>query len=118
MSPITVIIGIGMFTVVTMILTAWGIRKKDRQKAKLANMLLSKSADHVMHYLKDHETVSEKEMRELVDGLQVREFGSPARAVVEGNQLFVSKLIEAMLHDGLIEAAGQEKGKPIYKKAS
>ncbi len=118
MSLTTIFIGIGMFAVVTAALTVWGMRKTYFQKEKLANMLLSKSADKVVHYLKSHDTISEKGMRDLVSGIEAAEFGSKARAVVQGDKAFTSKLIEVMLHDGLIEAAGHEKGHPLYKKAT
>ncbi len=112
----TVFIGIGMFAVVTAGLTVWGMRKSYFQKEKLANMLLSKSAEKVMHYLKKHDSISEKEMRDLVSGVQASEFGSKATAVVDGNRAFVQKLIEVMLHDGLIQASGHEKGRTLYSK--
>ena len=105
-----------MFALVTVLINFWGIRKSYYQKQTLSNMLLSKAAGKVMHYLKDHETVSEKEMREIVDGLSAGEFGSKAKAVVDGNREFTKALVESMLHDGMIEQAGQENGRPLYRK--
>ncbi len=116
MSPSMIFSGIGMFAVATVIITIWGMRKSYYQKDKLTNMLLSKASGKVMKYLKEHDTISEKEIRKITEGLQVGEFGSKARAVVDGNHAFAKNLIDSMLHDGLIELAGYEKGRPKYKR--
>ncbi len=108
------IAGILLFALVTAILTLWGMRKAYFQKERLANMLFSKASDKVMHYLKTHETITEKEMRSLVEGIQAKEFMSRNSAVVQADKRFTANLTELMIKDGLIEPV--EQGKPVYKK--
>lgn len=114
MSLSTALLGILMFAAVAAILMVWGMRKSYFQQETLMNMLLSKSADKVMRYLKDHETITEPQMRKLVEGIQAGEFHSRNRAVVQSDKAFTTRLIDVMLHDGLIEPV--QKGRQIYRK--
>jgi hypothetical protein len=114
MSIPLVLFGIFLFAIVTAVLVVWGMRKSYYQKQTLTNMLLSKSADRVMKYLKTHETITEPQMRKLVEGIKSAEFHSRQRAVVQADRTFTSKLIEAMVHDNLIEQA--QKGRQIYRR--
>ncbi len=106
--------GIFLFAFVTAVLVVWGMRKSYFQQQTLTNMLLSKSADKVMKYLKTNPTITEQEMRKLVAGITSSEFFSGRRAVVREDKAFTAQLINAMLHDGLIEPA--QKGRQIYRK--
>ncbi len=114
MRILVMIVGILLFALVTAILMLWGMRKAYFQKERLANMLFSKASDKVMNYLKTHDTITEKEMRSLVEGIQAREFMSRNSAVVQADKRFTEKLTELMCADGLIEQAVQ--GKPVYKQ--
>ncbi|MGN1031633.1 MAG: hypothetical protein ACI4PQ_08525 [Butyricicoccaceae bacterium] len=109
-----VLFGIFLFAVVTAVLVVWGMRKSYFQRETLTKMLLSKSADRVMRYLKTHDTITEAQMRKLVAGIQASEFHSRQRATVQADRAFTSQLIQAMLHDGLIEPA--QAGRQIYRK--
>ena len=109
-----VVSGILLFAIVTAALVLWGMRKAYFQRETLTNMLLSKSADRVMHYLRSHDTITEPQMRTLVEGVQATEFLSRQRATVQADQSFTRKLIDAMIHDGLIEPA--KNGKNMYCK--
>lgn len=109
-----VLLGILLFAVVTAVLVVWGMRKAYFQRETLTKMLLSKSAERVMRHLKTHDTITEAEMRKLVAGIQASEFHSRSRATVQADGVFTAQLIDAMLHDGLIEAAGEGGG--IYRK--
>ena len=106
--------GILLFAFVTAILVVWGMRKAYFQRETLMKMLLSKSADKVMHYLKTNDSITEPQMRKLVEGIQASEFHSRQRAVVQSDPAFTLRLIEAMLQDGLIEPV--KEGKPVYRK--
>ena len=106
--------GVLLFAFVTAALVLWGMRKAYFQRETLINMLLSKSADKVMHYLKTNESITEPEMRKLVEGVKASEFHSRQRAVVQADPAFTAKLIEAMLHDGLIETVNN--GRAYRKK--
>ncbi len=114
MRILIMIIGILLFALVTAILMLWGMRKAYFQKERLANMLFSKASEKVMRYLKTHDTITEKEMRSLVEGIQAREFMSRNSAVILADEKFTAKLTELMCKDGLIEPVKQ--GKPVYKK--
>ena len=108
--------GILMFAVVTAALMLWGMRKAYFQKETLTKMLFSKSADRVMRYLKTHDSITEAQMRKLVEGIRASEFHSRQQAVVQADKAFTSRLIDIMLEDGLIEQA--KKGKQVYRKKS
>ncbi len=108
------ICGILLFAIATAILMLWGMRRAYFQKERLAGMLFSKASEKVMHYLKSHDTVSEKEIRSLVEGIRAGEFMSRNSAVVTADRAFTEKLVELMTKDGLIEPV--EQGKPVYKK--
>lgn len=114
MNPLLVVLGILLFAVVTAILVLWGMRKAYFQQETLTKMLFSKSAERVMHYLKSHDTITEKEMRSLVEGVQASEFMSRRRAVVQGDKVFTERLINVMLQDGLIEPVNE--GSSVYRK--
>lgn len=104
--------GVLLFAVVTAFLVLWGMRKAYFQRETLTKLLLSKCSAKVMHYLKSNDTVSEAQIRSLINGVRASEFYSRNSAVVQSDAVFAAKLVEAMLHDGLIVEAG--KGK--YKK--
>ena len=82
--------GIFLFAVVTAVLVVWGMRKSYYQRETLTKMLLSKSADRVMKYLKTHDTITEPEMRKLVEGVKSAEFYSRQRAVAQADRAFTA----------------------------
>lgn len=108
--------GILLFAVITAILVVWGMRKSYFQRETLMKMLLSKSSERVMQYLKTHDTITEPEIRKLVAGIHAQEFYSRRRATVQPDRAFTTQLIDAMMHDGLIEPA--QKGRQIYRRKS
>ena len=108
--------GILMFAAVTAALMLWGMRKAYFQKETLTKMLFSKSADRVMRYLKTHDSITEPQMRKLVEGIRASEFHSRQQAVVQADKAFTLRLIDVMLQDGLIEPVKQ--GKQVYRKKS
>lgn len=106
------LLGIFLFAVVTAVLMVWGMRKAYFQRETLTKMLLSKSAERVMRHLKTHDTITEPQMRKLVEGVQATE--GRTRATVQADRAFTAQLIDAMLHDGLIEP--HQKGRQVYRK--
>lgn len=108
------LVGVFLFAVVTAVLVVWGMRKAYFQRETLTKMLLSKSAERVMRHLRTNDTITEPEIRKLVAGIQAAEFHSRSRATVQADGVFTARLIDAMLHDGLIEAAGNDR--QIYRK--
>lgn len=114
MSPLIVILGVLLFAIVTAVLFVWGMRKSYFQKETLTKMLFSKSADKVMQYLKTHKTITEPQMRKLVEGIHASEFHSRQQATVQADKAFTSKLVEIMLSEGLIERTAGKRA--VYRK--
>ncbi len=114
MNPLLAVLGILLFAFVTAALVLWGMRKAYFQQERLTNMLLSKSAERVMHYLKSHDTITEKEIRNLVEGVQASEFLSRRKAVVQKDKVFTARLIEVMLQEERIEPV--QKGSAVYRR--
>lgn len=106
--------GILMFAAVTAVLVVWGMRKAYFQKENLSKMLFSKAADKVMRYLKSNDTITERQMRKLVDGITASEAFSRNSAVVRGDKEFTAALIDIMQKDGLIEPVDADKR--VYRK--
>lgn len=106
--------GVLLFALVTAVLMVWGMRKAYFQKETLAKMLMSKAAAKVMGYLKDHAAVTEAEIRTLVTGISAGEAYSRSRAVVQDDPAFTARLIEVMMHDGLIEPTDDKRS--AYRK--
>lgn len=114
MNPFTVILGVLLFAFVTAVLVLWGMRKSYFQRETLTKMLFSKSSERVMQYLKTHDTISESEIRKLVDGIKASEFHSRQKATIHADRIFTSRLIEIMQSENLIEPL--KHGKSIYRK--
>lgn len=98
-----IIIGVLLFAAVTALLVLWGMRKAYFQNENLTKMLLSKSADRIMQYLKTHETISLSEIKKLTEGIKASEFLSRKTAKVQSGDAFAAKLVDIMQRDGLIE---------------
>ena len=82
----TVIIGIALFAIVTMILYGWGIVKQKNQTSDLMNLLFSKGQDKIKKYLKQP--------------------FSRNKAVVKDKRDYAKKLVEYMLKTNQLEQEG------------
>ena len=71
----TVIIGIVLFAVVTMILYGWGIVKQKNQTSDLMNLLFSKGQDKIKKYLKQHEYVTISQVASEIHAADARKAG-------------------------------------------
>ena len=94
----TVIIGIALFAIVTMILYGWGIVKQKNQTSDLMNLLFSKGQDKIKKYLKQHEQICE--------GLEAKQPFSRNKAVVKDKRDYAKKLVEYMLKTNQLEQEG------------
>ena len=90
MKPSTVIIGIILFAIVTMIIYGWGIVKQKNQTK----------------YLKQNEYITISQVEQICDGLEAKQPFSQNRAVVKNKQDYAKKLIEYMLKTNQIEKEG------------
>ena len=70
MKPSTVIIGIILFAIVTMIIYGWGIVKQKNQTKDLMNLLFSKGQDKIKKYLKQNEYLQYRKLSRFVMGLK------------------------------------------------
>ena len=80
----TVIIGIALFAIVTMILYGWGIVKQKNQTSDLMNLLFSKGQDKIKKYLakrkneKSENEIVEIEPLQLIENTEVAEENTEA----------------------------------------
>ena len=106
MKPSTVIIGIILFAIVTMIIYGWGIVKQKNQTKDLMNLLFSKGQYKIKKYLKQNEYITISQVEQICDGLEAKQPFSQNRAVVKNKQDYAKKLIEYMLKTNQIEKEG------------
>ena len=66
----TVVIGIILFAIATMIIYGWGLVKQKNQSSDLMNMLFSKGNSKVKKYLKKNEYITLPQVAELCDGIE------------------------------------------------
>lgn len=102
MSPFLILLGMVLFAIATAILYVWGLKKNMTQAADLERILLNKSAVNVVKYLKKYQSISQKEMTSLVQGVKAGMFWSKKRAVIQDPQTFIPQLIQFMLEQQLI----------------
>ena len=100
MKPSTVIIGIILFAISTMIIYGWRIVKQKNQTKDLMNLLFIKK------YLKQNEYITISQVEQICDGLEAKQPFSQNRAVVKNKQDYAKKLIEYMLKTNQIEKEG------------
>lgn len=107
MSPIQVIIGILMFAVVTAVLYAWGLGKSMDQEKTLRRNLIRACGSKVVKQLKKQETLTEKEIAKLIDGVKVGQFWSKHKLQVQEGKKFSGEVIQFLLEQQYIESAGK-----------
>ena len=90
----TVIIGIALFAIVTMILYGWGIVKQKNQTSDLMNLLFSKGQDKIKKYLKQHEYVTISQVEQICEGLEAKQPFSRNKAGVKDKRDYAKKLVE------------------------
>ncbi len=113
--PLVIAIGILLFAMATAFIYGWGIIKQHNQTRDLSKLLLSKGVDRVQRYLKKHDTISVKEMEELVKGMKASLFYSKNRAVVMEPRDFVRQLTSYMKEYHLLEEKRVD-GKVVYSR--
>lgn len=102
-----ILLGILLFAVAGAVLYVWGLKKSVTQGDELQRMLLHKCGGKVIKYLKSNESISEKEIAKLVDGVQAAQFWSRRRAAVRDPKKFAKELTEFLLDQQYIQPAGQ-----------
>jgi len=107
----TIIIGICLFAVATMIIYVWGLKKQGDQTKDLMNLLFSNGESKLKKYMKDHDCVTQKEVERLCEGLTAKFPFSQNKAVVRDTKDFTDRLLQYMVKTGQLEKDGK-----YYKK--
>ena len=103
MSTPQIILGILAFALVTAVLYAWGLHKNMTQQGDLERILLNKSAQRVVSYLKKHQSISLEEIAKLCQGVKAGQFWSRQKAAVQNPKAFAPKLAHYMTEQLLIQ---------------
>ena len=102
----TIIIGIILFALATMLIYVWGMYRQVNQSKDLMNLLFSNCESQVRKYLKKHSVVSTKEVEEMVTGLTAKLPFSSKKSVVTDPKEFTEKLMDYMVRTGQVERDG------------
>lgn len=113
--PIMLAVGIVLFAAATAFIYGWGVIKQHNQTRDLSRLLFSKGADRVKKYLKTHDTITIREMEELVKGMKASLFYSSNKAMVMDAGDFASQLAAYMKEYHLLEEE-RAGGKTVYRR--
>ena len=102
-----VILGVLLFAVATAILYAWGLGKSMDQKTDLARNLLSACGSRVVKRLKKQETLTEREIAQLIEGVTVGQFWSRNKIKVQDGRKVAPQVIEFLVEQQYIEPTGK-----------
>lgn len=108
----TIIVGIILFAIATVILYIIGIKKKMNEDKRLFEMLLNNGAYRVVKYLKTHESITLNGIGYVIKDISAKEFGSSKKAVIKDGRAFQDSLLDYMLKEGyIVGAPGNENKK-------
>ena len=68
----TIIIGILLFAIATMIIYVWGLARQKNQEKDLLNLLFSNGQSKIKKYMKNHDSITQKEAERLCEGLTAK----------------------------------------------
>lgn len=111
METSTIIAGIILFAIATMIIYGWGIIKQKNQTGDLMRLLFSKGESLVKKYLKKNEYITVSDVEKLCEGLEVKQPFSRNKAVVKNKKDYANQLLAYMVKTNQIEKEGNR-----YKK--
>lgn len=106
MKTSTIIIGIILFAIATMIIYGWGIIRQKNQTDDLMRMLFSKGESKVRKYLKKNDFITITDVEEMCENMQVKQPFSANRAVVKDKRDYAKTLLSYMVKKGQIAADG------------
>ena len=107
----TIIIGIILFAIATMIIYGWGLVRQRNQTGDLMKLLFGKGESQVKKYLKKNEYITKTDVERICGGLEAKMPFSANRAVVKDKKDFASQLLAYMEKTGQLEKDGAK-----YKK--
>ena len=102
----TIILGIILFAIATMVIYSWGLMRQKKKPADLMNLLFSKGMAKVKKELKKRGSVTAGDVEQICANLEAKIPFSKDRAVVKNKKDFAQKLLEYMLKTGQIEQEG------------
>ena len=107
MDTVTVIIGIILFAIATMIIYGWGMLRQKNQTSDLMKMLYAKGESKVKKYLKNNEYITNADVERICDGIEVRQPFSRNKAIVKDKKDFANQLLQYMVKTGQLEQEGK-----------
>ena len=112
MKLVTVIVGVLLFALATMIIYGWGMVKQKNESQDLMNLLFSKGESKVKKYLKNHDYITITDVEKLSENLEAKQVFSPNKIVVKDKKDYARQLMNYMVKTGQVEIEGNR-----YKKA-
>lgn len=106
MKTMTIIMGILLFAIATMIVFSWGLIKQKNQTSDLMRLLFSKGESMVKKHLKKNDYITIAEIEKMCENLSASMPFSRNRAVVKDKKDFVSKLVTYMEKTGQVTVDG------------
>ena len=104
MKLVTVIVGVLLFALATMIIYGWGIVKQKNESQDLMNLLFSKGESKVKTLIRGEGPKNEN--------LEAKQVFSPNKIVVKDKKDYARQLMNYMVKTGQVEIEGNR-----YKKA-
>ncbi|HAJ73204.1 MAG TPA: hypothetical protein DCM49_00225 [Lachnospiraceae bacterium] len=108
MSFVTIIIGIVLFAAATMLIYGWGMYRQMNQSKDLMNLLFSQGVNKVNKYLKKNDSVTEKQVEEMVEGMTAKLPFSSKKSVVADPKEFARRLLDHMVRTGRLSRDGRK----------
>ena len=115
MKLVTVIVGVLLFALATMIIYGWGIVKQKNESQDLMNLLFSKGESKVKKYLKNHEYITITDVEKLSENLEAKQIFSPNKIVVKDKKDYANPFRSSARRTG---ARSSSKATAAFRKKS
>ena len=102
----TIIIGILLFAIATMIIYVWGLARQKYHEKDILKILFRYVHIKIIIYMKNHDSITQKEAERLCEGLTAKLPFSQNKAVVRDTKDFTNKLLGYMVKTGQLEKEG------------
>lgn len=99
----SIILGIFLFSVATAVLYVWGLKKSMGQQEDMTRNLMGACGSRVVKYLKKHDTITESEVAQQIEGVTVGQFWSRRKMKVQDGKKVSGQVIEFLLDQQYIE---------------
>ena len=107
MSPWQIAVGILLFALASAVLYAWGLAKAADQEDTLHRNLMHACGSRVVKRLKKQETLTEREIAQLIEGVTVGQFWSRNKIKVQDGRKVAPQVIEFLVEQQYIEPTGK-----------